>query len=142
MRKNARTDRQLFVESEGPPQLKTVLLVDTFDDSRNLVRWFLANFGYIVDSVHNAEEALLVFAPAVHDLVVTDYLMSGMNGAEMAHIIKMRSPSTPVIMYSNAPSPDQTGLSATIAKPNRFPFENQLLQMKSMIDDLLLAKSA
>jgi len=85
--------------------LKTVLLVYDRDDSRIVLKWFLTNSGYVVDSVCSAEEAISVFDPLIHDMVITDNPMPGMSGAEMAHIIKLRSPATPVVMYTGkAPS--------------------------------------
>jgi len=60
--------------------VKTVLLVDDGDESRLLTRWFLTYFGYVVDSVRSAEEALGVFDPKIHDAVVTDNSMQGMTG--------------------------------------------------------------
>src|SRR6476620_6842461 len=96
-----------LVASAYSPKLKTVLLVDDLDDSRVTTKWFLTNFGYAVDSVRSAEEALALFNPKIHDVIVTDNSMPGMSGAEMAHVIKMRSPSTPVLMYSGLPPENQ-----------------------------------
>ena len=42
--------------------------------------------------------------------------MSPMTGAEMAHIIKMRSPGTPVLMYTGAPPEDQSCLDVVVSK--------------------------
>jgi len=83
--------------------MKTVLLADDGDTSRVTTKWFLNNFGYSVDCARSAEEALALFDPKIHDIVVTDNLMPGMTGAEMAHIIKLRSPRTPVLMYTGKP---------------------------------------
>ena len=70
------------------------------------LKWFLTNSGYVVDCVRNAEEAIAVFHPVIHDLVVTENAMPGMTGAEMARIIKLRSPATPVVMYAGKPPVD------------------------------------
>jgi CheY-like chemotaxis protein len=104
---------------EGRPidSLKSILLVDDDDPCRITTKWFLTHFGYAVDSARSAEEALALFGPQLHDLVVTDNRMSGMTGAEMAHIIKMRSPSTPVLMHTALPPDDQSCLDGVIQKP-------------------------
>src|SRR6266853_1973187 len=91
------------MDIEGEIALKTVLLVDDVDDCRVAARTFLANSGFAVDSVRSAEEALALFNPKVHDVVVTDNSMPGMTGSEMAHIIKLRSPSTPILMCTGRP---------------------------------------
>jgi DNA-binding response OmpR family regulator len=95
----------------------TVLLVDDRDETRVLTRLFLSNFGYCVDSARSAEEGLAVFNPKVHDIVVTDNTMPGMTGAEMAHVIKMRSPTTPILMYTGMIPRDCSCLDAVIQRP-------------------------
>ena len=97
--------------------LKTVLLVDDVDANRLTAKWFLSNFGYEVECARTAEEALAVFDPQIHDAVITDNTMSWMTGGEMAHIIKLRSPTTPVIMYSGTPPVDRSCLDIFIQKP-------------------------
>ena len=110
---------------------KTVLLVDDGDDCRITTKWFLANFGYAVDSVRSVEEALALFDPRIHDLVITDNRMPGMSGAEMAHIIKLRSPTTPVLMYTGLPPADQSCLDAVVQRPTH------LLVLKEAVERLL-----
>ena len=51
-------------------QLRTILLVDDRDDCRITTKWFLTNFGYSVDAARSAEEALEVFDPRLHNVVV------------------------------------------------------------------------
>jgi len=116
--------------------LKTVLLVDDGDDSRVTTKWFLSNFGYAVDSVRSAEEALALFDPKIHDVIVTDNSMPGMTGAEMAHVIKLRSPTTPVLMYTGLAPMDQTCLDLVIQRPTH------MLALKDAVDRLLVVKSS
>lgn len=105
------------MESLKSPRLKTVLLVDDSDSCRVPTKWFLANFGYEVECARSAEEALNLFDPKLHDVVITDNSMPGMNGAELAHIVKLRSASTPVLMYSGSPPVEQSCLDAVLQKP-------------------------
>ena len=113
---------------------KTVLLVDDDDSHRIKTKWFLSSFGYAVVSVRGVEEALAVFDPGLHDLVVTDHSMSGMNGTEMAHIIKMRSASTPVLMYTGLAPADRSCVDMVVQKPAH------MLNLKDAVDKLLAAK--
>jgi CheY-like chemotaxis protein len=108
--------RHIMARSSAAP-VKTILLVDDGDDCRVTTKWFLTNFGYAVDAARTAEEALALFNPTIHDLVVTDNAMPGMTGAEMAHVIKLRSPSTPVLMYTGNPPDDQSCLDLVIQRP-------------------------
>lgn len=102
---------------KNPNQLRTILLVDDEHGTRILTKWFLNNFGFMVDPARNAEEALVRFDPRVHDLVITDNSMPGMTGTELAHIIKLRSPSTPVIMFSGNPPHDRSCLDLVLQRP-------------------------
>lgn len=113
---------------------KTVLLVDDRDASRLTTKWFLANFGFSVETARSAEEALAIFDPKLHDVVLTDNAMPGMSGVEMAHIIKMRSPGTPVLMYTGKPPEQSSGIDYVIQKPAH------LLAVKEAIEQCL-AKS-
>jgi len=123
------------VENPSLQLLKTVLLVDDADDCRVTTKWFLSNFGYSVDSVRSAEEALVLFNPEIHDVIVTDNSMPGMTGAEMAHIIKLRSPSTPVLMYTGLPPNDRSCVDLVVQRPTH------LLALKEGLERLLAAPS-
>ena len=116
--------------------MPTILLVDDKDDSRVTTKWFLSNFGYEVDTARTAEEALLLFNPKIHDLVITDNSMPGMTGAEMAHVIKMRAPSTPVIMFTGGPPNDVSQLDMVIQRPT------PLLRLKDAVQSVLSKKVA
>jgi len=125
------TSELVCAVENAPPKLKTILLVDDEDDCRIATKWFLNSFGYAVDSVRGAEEALALFDPKIHDLVITDNSMPGMSGGEMAHIIKLRSPATPVLMYTGAPPDDRACLDLVIQRPTH------LLAVKEAVEALL-----
>jgi CheY-like chemotaxis protein len=122
---------QKYSESQ---QLRTVLVVDDDDDTRLLTKVFLNNFGYEVDSTNSTGDALARFNPDLHDLVLTDNSMQGMTGAELAHIIKLRSPTTPVVMCTGSPPNDSSSIDVVIKKPT------YLLAIKDAIDKLLAPK--
>ena len=115
----------------APSGARRILLVDDGDDSRITTKWFLTNFGYAVDAVRTASEALTLFDPEVHALVVTDNAMPGMTGMEMALMIKQRSPSTPILMYSGNPPEERSGLDLVVQRPTH------LLALKDAVDKLL-----
>jgi CheY-like chemotaxis protein len=76
-----------------------------------------------------------MFNPHVHDLIVTDNSMPGMSGAEMSHVIKLRSASTPVVMLTgNLPS-DQSCLDLVLHKPVH------LMRLKEAIEQVLSPSS-
>jgi DNA-binding NtrC family response regulator len=119
------------VERIVAPHLNTVFLVDEWDDRRIATRWFLTNLGCAVDAARSGAEALLVFDPDIHDVVVIGDSRPGLSGNELAHIIKLRSPSTPVIMYA-AQAPGD-GACADVA----FPSPPHLLALKEAVESLI-----
>jgi CheY-like chemotaxis protein len=119
------------VEQNSKLVRKTILLVDDNIDTRVLTKMFLNNFGYEVDSVDSGVAALKQFDPEVHNLVLTDNSMPELTGGEMAHLIKQRSPLTPVLMCTGHPPNDCSAIDLVIAKPTH------LLAIKDAISKLL-----
>jgi CheY-like chemotaxis protein len=98
---------QIIPASEGPAerqvapeQAARVLLVD--DDPRLLtvLSDMLRSEGHAITTAANGEEALAVFDPGAHDVVITDLGMPKMNGWEVAERIKTRSPATAVFILT------------------------------------------
>lgn len=98
-------------------KLRTILLVDERDDCRLTTKWFLGSFGFVVESARSAEEALALFNPRIHDLVITENSMRGMSGAEMAHVIKLRSANTPVLMCACRLPDDTSCIDVAFERP-------------------------
>ena len=124
------------MKSPPPLRSKTILLVDDEDEYRVMTKWFLVGFGFIVETTRTAQDALAVFDPRTHGLVITDNSMPGMSGAEMARIIKRRSPATPILMCSGRLPEDQSCLDVVIQKPVH------LLTVKDAAERLLRRSSS
>ena len=83
-----------------------VLVVEDNDDVGQFSTELLEDLGYVVRRVANANAALGILGEnefAV-DLVFSDVIMPGMNGVELAGIIRERYPGLPVVLtsgYSN-----------------------------------------
>ena len=133
---NLNVDSAEVFETAAAETTRTILLIDDTDASHITTKWFLTNFGYTVETAVSAEQALLIFSPRTHDLVVTDNFMPGMNGAELAHIIKLRSPGTPVLMYTGTPPLDDDSCLDLVLERT-----GHLLQLKEAIDKLLGEKT-
>ena len=93
----AKSDAGHFGNLPPSARLSTILLVDDARETRLMTKWFLDYVGYVVQAFSSAEDALAQFDPKIHDLVVTDNSMPMMTGVELAHIVKLRSPATPVL---------------------------------------------
>jgi CheY-like chemotaxis protein len=133
-KKKAKLEAGHFVKCPPSEPVKTILLVDDGRATRLMTKWFLDYVGYVVQAFSNPEDALAQFDPKIHDLVVTDNSMSPMTGAEMAHIIKMRSPATPVLMYTGGPPQNRSCLDAVVQRPAPLPV------LKETIEKLLAAR--
>ena len=119
------------MNSNPETKTRTVLLVDDNVDTRLLTKMFLNNFGYEVDSASDGAEALARFNPTLHDLVLTDNSMPGITGGEMAHVIKLRSPLTPILMCTGNPPEDCSAVDLVIKKPTH------LFAIKDAVENLL-----
>ena len=55
---------------------------------------------YTVETASNAKEALAIFAPGKFDIVITDFLMPGLTGDQLAAAIKTRCTSQQVFILT------------------------------------------
>jgi PAS domain S-box-containing protein len=83
-----------------------ILVVEDNDDVGRFSTELLEDLGYTVRRVANATDALKILAADEFtvDLVFSDVIMPGMNGVELAGVIRERYPGLPVVLtsgYSN-----------------------------------------
>jgi CheY-like chemotaxis protein len=81
---------------------KRVLLADDDPMMRNSVRLTLEQAGYYVVSTESGEEAWQAFskAPGSFDLLVSDISMPSLDGASLAHRIRLLRPHMRIILMS------------------------------------------
>ncbi len=79
-----------------------VLVVEDNDEVGQFSTELLEDLGYSVRRVANANAALAILAEDefAADLVFSDVIMPGMNGVELAGIIRQRFPGLPVVLTS------------------------------------------
>jgi CheY-like chemotaxis protein len=100
----------------------TLLIVhDNDEDCRFISKLFLTYFGQAVDTVRNVNQALMRFDASVHDLVILDNFVAGITGAELAHILKLRSPATRVVCYSANPPLNRDAFDLVVQKSDLQP---------------------
>jgi CheY-like chemotaxis protein len=79
----------------------TALLVDDEDLVRMSTADMLMDLGYEVVEAQSAEEALRLVGEGLQpDLVVTDHLMPGLSGLELARDLRARRRDLPVLIVS------------------------------------------
>jgi CheY-like chemotaxis protein len=103
------------------PGLGTALLVDDEEMVRMSTADMLMDLGYEVVEACSGEEALqLIDGGLQPDLVVTDHLMPGMTGVELAKAVRARWPKLPLLIISGYAEADGIDLSlARLTKPFR-----------------------
>lgn len=100
----------------------SILVIDDDDDVRSLLEEGLSIAGYEVRAAANGATGLAMMGCSQPDLLLIDYLMPGLNGAEVVRQARERGFDMPVIFatgYANTRALDAaTGLKATVlAKP-------------------------
>ena len=101
-----------------------ILLVDDDPSVLKIFRLLLEFDGHEVQTVDSGNSALAMIELCQFDLIITDYLMPGMKGDELAALIKKRLPDQPIILTSgsftcasnNANNP-LTGVDCFLNKP-------------------------
>ena len=79
---------------------RTVLLIDDDDRVREIMADTLGDAGARVVSAPNGEAGLRLFANEKPDLIVVDFAMPGINGAEVARRARQLDANIPVIIVS------------------------------------------
>ncbi len=80
--------------------MPTILVVDDNELLCRLMCEILRTEGYRAIAATSARQALEAFKREECDLVVTDFLMPGMNGLELARAVRDKNPQLPVIIMS------------------------------------------
>jgi CheY-like chemotaxis protein len=103
----AATDVERREDEEPRPDVaratgETILIVEDEERVRNLIERILRQIGYRVASAGSASEALGLESDLLAnvDLLVTDVVMPGASGPELAERLRERWPSMPVLYLS------------------------------------------
>nr|WP_249815898.1 PAS domain S-box protein [Bradyrhizobium sp. 138] len=121
-----------------------VLVVEDDDEVGRFSTELLEDLGYVVRRVANANAALSILGEnefAV-DLVFSDVIMPGMNGVELAGIIRERYPGLPVVLtsgYSNVLAENAHRGFELIQKPYSVEALSRILR-KAIMEKLSVAR--
>jgi PAS domain S-box-containing protein len=122
---------------EEPPRAEplprgdeTVLLVEDEGPVRDVARAVLDRLGYRVLAAANGEEALALVArhPGPVDLLLTDVVLPGPGGPEVAAAVRARRPACRVLFMSGYPENLAAGLAGVPFLPK--PFSPETLARK------------
>ena len=87
--------------STGFRAVGTALLVDDDELVRLTTAGMLTEIGYAVIEAASAEDALRILQSGIGiDLIVTDHLMTGLTGTQLASLAQEKRPGLPVLIVS------------------------------------------
>ena len=82
-----------------------VLVIEDEPQIRDIFAEFVELLGHEADVAVDGRDGLARFDPLVHKIVVTDFLMPGLTGLEIAEAIRARSGTTPIVLISGSAAP-------------------------------------
>jgi CheY-like chemotaxis protein len=83
------------------PAARTVLLIDDDQLARASTAEMLSDLGYAVAEAESGEDALRLLERGIaFDVIVTDHLMPGLNGTDLARQVRARTPCQPILIIS------------------------------------------
>lgn len=110
-------------EEEEPAASKpTVLVVDDQQMIADTTKEVLKRLGFKAVSTYSGDSALQIAAKMKPDYLLTDVLMPGMNGVELAIMIKNQMPATRIVLFSG-----QAGITDIMAKARADGYNFELL---------------
>ena len=128
---------------ERPTGVETILLVEDEDVVRVLVAESLQGFGYRVIAAAAPNQALTAAETQDFDLLVTDVVMPGMNGRELAELLEKTRPGMRVLFTSGYAShvllEDGVLSEATSFLQKPFALDDLARKVREMLDAEALA---
>ena len=106
-----------------PARSLDVLVVDDEPMARDVMAQYLTGDGHRVQTASNGQEGLEQFKAGRFDVVLTDQAMPGLNGGELAGLIKSQAPAVAVILVTGfgdileATGEQPAGVDMMLTKP-------------------------
>ena len=105
------------------PVRANILLVDGDDGVREMTAAMLEDLGYEVTEAESGSAALEALARGARvDLLMVDFAMPGMNGAELTQAVQQRRPGLPMLLLTGDADPravEAVGEERIVLKPFR-----------------------
>ncbi|HYG28685.1 MAG TPA: response regulator [Allosphingosinicella sp.] len=105
--KEAKPDRDAAPAETPPPPSISILVVDDDADVRGFLEDALDELGHQVSGCDCGEAAILEVERSCPDLLLLDFAMPGMNGADTARAIRRRCPDVPIVFVTGYAESEQ-----------------------------------
>ena len=126
-------------ESDLPSGDETILVVEDEPALLMLTEETLLAFGYAVKCARNAEEALVILQHEAVDLLLSDVIMPGKDGYQLASEVETLYPKTKIQIISGFSEENRVSLTNDALHQNRLQkpvsAEKLLVRIRSMLDD-------
>jgi hypothetical protein len=102
---------------------RRLLVVDDDASYRGSVGWLLRKLGHTVAEAESGSSGLALLRQQPVDLVMTDLVMPGLTGWDVARLVKAVHPRLPVVLVTGCAEtippdqPERTWVDAILAKP-------------------------
>ncbi len=106
----------------------SILVIDDDPDVRAFIADSLEEQGYRVREASDGREGLAAIEREVPDLVVLDFIMPGLSGADVARQIRAKRPDQPILFVSGYSETDAVKRAAPDAPLLAKPFRAEALQ--------------
>jgi CheY-like chemotaxis protein len=117
------SEKQVDATAARSSTSERLLLVDDDADVREIVARVLSELGYEVREAASGERALAVLGEYTPDLLIVDFAMPGMNGAEVVMAARQRNARLKTLFLSGFADTDAletaVGAGALLRKPFR-----------------------
>ena len=119
-----------------------ILIIDDDDGVRDSMQEFIKDSGYDIYTASSAEEALELLKSEIVDVVITDIMLTGMDGLELTDLIKHNYDIDVIVMtgYSEKFSYEDAinkGASDLVFKPIRY--RELMLRLKRVLKERQLS---
>ena len=146
--------RALGVSEPKPPQAEedvveqkarrrgTVLIVDDEQEVREIAAIHLASLGYDIVEAGNGRAALDLFETGIaanFDLLLVDYAMPGLSGAEVIRVARQMRPDVPVVLMTGYAEADALSDDLRPVMLLKKPF--RLKELEAALDGAALSQS-
>lgn len=100
----------------------TVLIVDDEHLIADTLAEILSDKGFEASAVYNPRDAIAQIRELCPDIVITDVLMPGMNGIELAKLVRNSCPDTRIVVVSG-----QAGTAELVERAQREGYSFEML---------------